>query len=613
MKFDFQGLMQEAMVAHQAGDTDRVIEIAQSILLQDSTSLPAKLLVSIGYATKGRTEEAIQGFQELIRIDASCQPAFNWLAVLMRDGGSVDAALPLAEQSAKLAPNSPDALMTLGLCFFDLKRFAEAAKVFRQASKLSPQSATLQSHLASALHANGQTSAAVIAARRSVEMDPSVEELCRLGELETVLGNAVEALDCFRRVVEADPSSALYRIKYAQAFKVALQLAEADEQLRLAEAMEPTMASVFAEQGFLLQSQGKFDLARPKFEKALELNPSFGLAYFGIVSALKVKDADQSIVETMRRLVEDGLPPEDEIHIQYAIGKSLDDLGSYEQALEAYDRANELARDLWLSRPFDIAEYRSESDSKIATFTSEFLEKNRSFGSESEVPVFVVGMMRSGTTLTEQLLTSHPAVGGVGEQAFWASAQSDLIDPRFGTLNGRKLASRTAEYLTKLEAMAPGKRYVIDKNPANVLSVGLIHLAYPNAKIIHVKRHPIDTAMSIYMTPVQTPPPFGCSRANIVFAYREYLRLYEHWKRVIPAENLFEVEYEQIIRNGRESVSGVLEFLGLDWTEDCLHPELNSKSVATPSFWQVRQPLFSSSIERWKRYEPWLGAFRALI
>jgi len=549
----------------------------------------------------------------LIRIDPSCQPAFNWLAVLMKDQGNPEAALPLAERSVLLAPQSPEALMTLGLCLYDLKRWSEAAKAFRQASKLSPQNATLQSHLASSLQSNGQSSAAVLAARKAVELDPSVEELSRLGELETVLGNAEEAVDCFRRVVESFPESAPYRIKYAGALKLALLPAEAEEQLNLAEAIDPTLDRIYVEQGFLLQSQGKFDMARPRLERALGLNPTFGLAYYGIVSALKVTEADLHIIDQMRRLLDSGsLAPEDEIHIQFALGKSYNDLGMYEQAIAAYDRANQLAIKLWMSQPFKPEEYRSETDAKIKLFSPEFLEKNRSFGSESEVPVFVLGMMRSGTTLTEQLLTRHPEVGGVGEQAFWASAQSELIDARFGTLNARKLASYTGEYLSKLEKMAPGKRYVIDKNPANVLSVGLIHVAFPNAKIVHVKRNPIDTALSIYMTPVQIPPPFGCNRSNIVFAYREYIRLFEHWRTVIPEENLIEVEYEQLIGNGRETVSRLLEFLGLEWSEDCIHPELNPKSVATPSFWQVRQPLFASSVDRWKRYEPWLGEFLQL-
>jgi hypothetical protein len=148
--------------------------------------------------------------------------------------------------------------------------------------------------------------------------------------------------------------------------------------------------------------------------------------------------------------------------------------------------------------------------------------------------------------------------------------------------------------------------------PDNYLALGLIHAAFPNARIIHTKRNPIDTCISIYTTPNRTSDPYANSRANIVFAYEQYLRLMQHWRSVLPADRLFEVSYEELIAN-RESVTReMVSFCGLEWDDACLRPEDNERAVATPSVWQVRQPVYSTSVERWRRYEPWLGAFGKL-
>jgi hypothetical protein len=168
------------------------------------------------------------------------------------------------------------------------------------------------------------------------------------------------------------------------------------------------------------------------------------------------------------------------------------------------------------------------------------------------------------------------------------------------------------EYLALLQHLAPGHPHVTDKNPGNLMFVGALHLAFPNAHILHIIRNPIDTAISIWTTPMRTSAPFVCNRENIVFAYKEYLRLMDHWRSVVPESRLRDFRYESLIEDPATSTRQMTDFLGLDWEEACIHPENNRHAVRTPSFWQVRQPLYKSSTERWRRYEPWLGAFRDL-
>jgi hypothetical protein len=168
------------------------------------------------------------------------------------------------------------------------------------------------------------------------------------------------------------------------------------------------------------------------------------------------------------------------------------------------------------------------------------------------------------------------------------------------------------EYVQLLSSIAPGFPHVIDKNPANIITVGSLHLALPNAKIIHTRRNAIDTALSIWMTPMNTSAEFICDRQSIVDAYIELMRLMDHWRDTLPKDRVMEVNYEDLVEAPEVHMPKIVEFCGLEWSDACLHPEHNERRVRTPSLWQVRQPVYKTSTDRWKRYSPWLGAFEQL-
>jgi hypothetical protein len=221
-------------------------------------------------------------------------------------------------------------------------------------------------------------------------------------------------------------------------------------------------------------------------------------------------------------------------------------------------------------------------------------------------------MIRSGTTLVEQILSSHPEIGGAGEQTFWLdnwrsalTTGQEAVDP-----TGIQLAG--SRYVALLNRIAPGKRRVVDKMPSNYPGLGIIYLALPKAKVIHVRRHPVDTCLSIYATPNRRHADFMHDRDNIVTAYRQYQRIMDHWRSTLPAGYLMEIDYEDLVCNSEAVSRTMIEFCGLNWSDACLRPEQNRKPVVTPSAWQVRQPIYSTSSGRWRRFEPWLGAFAEL-
>ena len=433
----------------------------------------------------------------------------------------------------------------------------------------------------------------------------------KLADMTLSLGNYLEAIEACQEVLRTEPNEGQALLLLGQAFSELGQEDEADRWFEKLLEQNPALEDVFLHRALSLQSQGRFDLAAEQFEKALKIRPEQGFAYYGLVSGRRITQEDRSLVERMEALeASDTLGDSEAAQLQYALGKALDNLGEYEAALGHFDQANEIVFRTQMSRrAFDQKRFSEQIDAAIQIFTKDRFEKGRSNASDSQRPLFVVGMLRSGTTLTEQILSSHPDIAGAGELPFWMANEHSLIDYSGSKVKDHKVQYAAKQYLEILESVDSSALRVTDKNPANVLALGLIHLAFPNAKIIHTMRHPVDTFLSIYMTPVRTPPEFACNRENIVFAYEQYLRLMEHWRSVIPQDSLLEIRYEDLVANKEGVTRQMVEFVGLPWTSDCLHHEENRRTVRTPSFWQVRQPMYSSSVGRWKHYLPWLGAF----
>jgi hypothetical protein len=218
-------------------------------------------------------------------------------------------------------------------------------------------------------------------------------------------------------------------------------------------------------------------------------------------------------------------------------------------------------------------------------------------------------MPRSGTTLVEQIVSMHPEVGAGGELNFWnqrgmAWQRSD--ERAF-------LEKAASDYLGVLRAIAPTAARVTDKMPFNFLWAGLIHVAFPRATIIHCRRAAIDTALSIHQTHFHPTMPFPTGGAELVAYFRGYQRHIDHWRRVLPADRFIEVDYEDLTRAPESVIRRMIAACGLPWHNDCLRPESNLRAVKTPSKWQARQSIYRTSVERWRRYEAWLGPLRALV
>lgn len=359
---------------------------------------------------------------------------------------------------------------------------------------------------------------------------------------------------------------------------------------------------------------GRLQVAEGLVLEALEQYSDLPQLYARWATLRRVSPADAGVVERMEELWGNPkLAAEMRSELGYALGKAYDDLGDYGRAIQRYDEANRAAyMTSPVTRHFDAVAWKTYIDQLIQFFSKERVAQLADRGSHDAFPLFIVGMIRSGTTMTEHILSGHPEVAAGGETTFWADYRNEIFDPRFGRFDAGTARRLGSSFSNGLRLKNAATRFVTEKNPMNLMLCGILHCTYPKARFVHIDRHPLDNALSIWMTPLTTGLPFVYDRNNIVAGFRDCRRLARHFADVLPPEVFQTFAYEDITSDPQTTITKMLQFLDLPPDESCLHPERNTRSVRTPSAWQVRQPLHTQSQAKWKHYERWLGPFAEL-
>jgi tetratricopeptide (TPR) repeat protein len=603
-------LLASASAAHSAGRLADAELAAKEVAREEPGNEQATLLLAVIAAKTGRDLEAKEGFLDLHRrVPHSFEAAF-WLSILYRRNGDLPEAIRYAQLGVQLRAGDAYSQNNLGLCLMDALRLEEAVTAFQRASESRPDFAPIFHNLGTALFRLGRDRDAAKAFDQAIMLAPrSLDSLLSLGQVLISMTNPGEAVKVAQRALSLDPKSATAHLLMASALVEDSRAREAEPYLKQAVELNPTDSRAQALLGLRLQSLGNFQEANHHLSNSLAAEPNQGFAYFALVHNNKIKDLEPGLVENMEALAERGsLPPREQTFLEYGLGRAFENLGRYEEAITHFDAANALSRKLKFGdQEFYREEYAKTFYWLIETYTDEFIRSREVKGNTSALPIVIVGMMRSGTTLVEQILSSHPKVGGAGEQRFWPNHRPELLR------EGADFHGLGRQYVDRLQHVAPGFERVVDKMPSNYELCGPIHISLPKAKIIHMRRHPVDTCISIYTTPNRVPISFAYNRANIVFAYRQYRRLMAHWRSVLSPDAFLEVDYEAVVSDREGQVRRIAEFLELEWSDALLHHESTERNVLTPSLWQVRQPIYTSSIQRWKRYEPWLREFAELL
>ena len=578
---------------------------------------PSELLLrAVALHQAGQLDEAKAVYQSLLKGNPDDSNALHYLGMIAFQRGEYPDAARLIEQAIKLDGNIPAFHFNLGNAYAQLGKFDSAIGAYRKATQLDPGFLVAHLSLGRMLGAQNRPDAAIESYRKAIALKPDhADAHNNLGFALQTQGKLDMAIRQYRKAVSIKPDFAEAHTNLGNALREDGRLEEAARHYHQALTLEPELADAHVGLAYLNLDFGKFEAARTALSKALECQPEHPIAWAMLASQRKMTLADESWLNTAIRLVSGDSPAlsgKEIYNLWFAIGKYYDDTGQYDLAFAAFNHANRLRRQI--EGGFDRAGFTHLIDRLIATFTAEFTGRQREGASPSRRPVLIVGMPRSGTSLIEQIIASHPAAFGAGELTFWGrqtgANEAAILSGSYGSALIARIANECEQHLQGLSATATR---VVDKMPDNFLRIGFVATVFPHAKIIHSLRNPVDTCLSIYFQNFTSGHSYGTDLEDIAFYYREYARLMHHWRRVLPADRFLEVPYEALVDDQAGWSQRIIEFIGLDWDERCLDFHETERTVGTASNWQVRQKIYRTSKARWQHYEKHLGPLLGLL
>jgi tetratricopeptide (TPR) repeat protein len=540
----------------------------------------------------GRLEEAVASCREAVKINPEYAAAHNNLGNALCELGKISpeprqlleavascrAALAIDPEYAAAHNNLANAVRELGRAGVEFQQLDEALASCRRALQLNPQFAQAHNNLGLVLYDLWETEAAVASYRRALAIRPQYPQAyINLAIALRRLGETLEAEACCRKALESNPDTSIPMV---------------------------VLASLQAD-------QGKFAEAQQLYQRAVSIDPDSAEAWSEMPRVRRMTQSDSTWLTEALRLLDKGGPPRTLAGLCYGIGKYFDDLREFERAFAYYRRANELSKRF--TPRYEPERAVQTVDLLIEHHDREWLEQSRTAQNASQRPILVVGMPRSGTTLAEQILASHPVVFGAGELEFWSTATAAYHSRTDEGVQAVSVLRNLADdYLRLLQAQSADALRVVDKLPGNYQWLGLIHAALPQARIIHMQRNPIDTCLSIYFQNFSAAHAYANDLEDLAHLFGQYRRLMRHWRALLPASAMLEVPYEELVEDQEGWSRKMLDFVGLSWDARCLEFHRTPRSVRTASSWQVRQSINNSSVARWRNYEQFVTPLRRL-
>ncbi len=535
-------------------------------------------------------------------------------AVQWHQAGQLDDAQAEYERLLQQYGQQPDLLHLMGLVAYQTGQPAKAVEWIQKAVAKQPGAAVFHANLGEAYRTLGRLEQAEQALLQAIGLDARLASARNsLGVVWRLQGQLDDAVRQFQQALEINPRMAEPHVNLGLVLR---QLGRHDEALghaRQGAEMAPGDAAAQNNLANLLKDEGQVDEAVRRYQKAINLKPRFGQAYANLAFAKTFADceADDKLIAQMRQVLEQGdLPQDDRSHLHFALGKALDDLGQYDKAFEHLSQGNRLA-----GVAFDRKGFARYVEGIVATFDRSFFQQQASHGlaEQERRPIFIVGMPRSGTSLVEQVLASHAEVEGLGESVAMAQVIAGL-PRRLGVETGypgccteltSMAASQTAdEYWRLIDGNRPVR--LVDKMMTNYLHLGLIAVMFPQARIVHCRRDPLDTCWSCFLQDFSHRPAHLFDLEDLGFYYQHYVKVMQHWSECLPIE-VFRLEYETLVENQEAETRRLLEFCRLNWDPSCLNFTATRRTVRTASSLQVRRPISARSVGRWRRYEKHLS------
>jgi tetratricopeptide (TPR) repeat protein len=566
------------------------------------------LQTALSLHQQGRLAEAESLYQALLDADRDHFDVLHALGILRCQQRRYEEARGLFLHALRQKPGSPEAHYNLATALEGLKHPEEAVLHYREALALRPDFYPAHNNLANVLKALDQREEAIVHYRRALAIRPDFAIAHNnLANTLQALGRRDEAETHYRRAIGFKPDYAEAHNNLANVLRVLGRGEEAVQCYRRALAFEPRYLEAHNNLGNALKELGQFEEAAASFKKALELDPKCVAAYHDLALATKVK-ADDPWLAAMEKLASDsdGLKPRDRAGLHFALAKTSEDLERHDEAFRHMLAANALKR-------HEIAYDEARTFARFARIqelvTAELLRQKAGSGDPSRAPIFILGMPRSGTTLVEQILASHPDVFGAGEiDDLTLLAEAMPYPEELPEASAEQLRALGASYVAGVRARAGAALWITDKMPSNFYYVGLIRLALPNARIIHTRRDPVDTCLSCFSKLfVGVAQPFSYDLRELGRYWRQYDALMAHWRQVLPEGAMLEIQYEELVADLETHARRLVAYCGLDWNDACLAFHETRRAVRTASAAQVRRPVYKSAVGRWRIYEEQLA------
>lgn len=610
---DFAAALLAAKQAHQRGDIAAAEPAYRAALALDGRNPGARYGLGMLLLQTGHPDEAVECLQITHEVDPGNMAVLHALGVAMAVAQRTGEAVAIFRDLAERAPQAVPVLSTLGHLLLDLGQNDEAAGVLQRAAALAPDSVPVLTDLAQALSSLKRYEEALLCHQHLVTLDPDeAANHNNLGLTLLMLGRPADAMAHFTRAVECDPTMLVALLNGGNALNdlgdpdAAVQWFE--KALALDARFVPALAGVAAAR----RMQGRFDEARTAYEKAVALQPDVAGLHLALALIAPFVSEDRRLapLEALARTA-DSMTPMEQSCVCFALSKAHMDLHQPEQALPLLHRANAQKRAIT-----DYNEAATLEDMARITrqFDAGFMAAHAG-GVPSDLPVFVLGMPRSGTSLVEQIIASHPDAFGAGELDDLATCLFPGIAPDTlllrtpslapDSLTPERLQQAGAAYVERLRAHCPPGRTVrriVDKMPGNFRFVGHIRLALPQARIIHVRRDPRDVCLSAYAVLFKRPLDYTYDLAELGHYWKAYDALMAHWRSVLPAGAMLEVRYEDLVADFDRVARQIIAFCGLPWDARCADFYRTDRLVRTASARQVRQPLYADSVGRWRAY-----------
>lgn len=631
------------LIAHAYGDLALAIQNLRQAC--QSPRIPARYLSNFAEMCRqgGLLAEAEQAARRAVALNPDLVDAWNNLGIILQEAGKLDESATCLERVTRLNPAGAQGTNNLANTYTRMGLLDRAENMYRRTLELEPGYAEAYSNLSLVLKELGRLDEARRAAQQALSLNPQqVDTYINLAGIERAAGHPAEALRRLDQGLAFAPLNAGLLITRAKILNDEMWFEDGLENARKVLASIPAHPGALNEMGRALQGLNRFDDAFGCFTRAEAFPGSDGFEagrYQGVLLAelgrntealavydrlldkapyqaalwfnraeLKKFSPDDPDIEAMTAVLNS--PATQSIQsrqmMHFALAKACLDAGMDGQAFQHLDLGNRLVRGTVL---FDAAATRSWMEQFPQVFTANDVNRSVRGGQQSQRPVFVVGMMRSGTTLVEQILAAHPLVDGLGERPEIQRLVDQIGNYPQGVahLSDEDKAALGARYLEQTKPLLSGlARYSIDKMPENFLHIGLIRQILPNARIIHCRRDPVDTCLSCYTKFFTSNHPFAYDLEDLGNFYLFYSKLMEHWRAILPPSHFIEVDYEAVVADLEGQARRLTSFLDLPWDESCLRFHQNKGAVRTASAAQVRKPIYGSSAGRWRRYEAYL-------